>query len=354
MLRRKIRNANPPQSDSLFVTLILIGMVVVATIWLLEEYFSVILTYDRYGYVVTILVALACLILTRFHRRTDTAKILLFCYMSVYLICLTILSFISSAQSQDIYSFASTLQWLPMLYLVAFLFLSVRQAVLSTIGIYVLLVSLLILPYLGFFPVESPALKALSLNITLSHAVYIFCMFGVIKLKQTQKDSQLKAIQMEHAANNDGLLGIGNRRLLQAEMNDRIAKHTPFSLLLIDIDYFKAINDRHGHLVGDDTLREITQCMNDNLRPQDLLGRWGGEEFLVIANDAKFDNAVTLAQRLCAAVENHQFSAVGKVTVSIGVAQFRPDRSLSQTFAEADKALYQAKNAGRNQVVTAA
>lgn len=341
-------------SDKLFVNLMLIGIAVITLIWTLEEYFKVILPYDRYGYFVTIIVASFCLILSHFLQRANTAKILLFVYMSLYLISFTILSFISSANSGDIYTFASTLQWIPILYLVAFLFLSVKQAVFSTLGIYALLVSLLILPYLGFIHVESAALKALSLNITLSHAVYIFCMFGVIKLKQNQKESQLKAIQMEQAANNDGLLGIGNRRLLQAELNSRVAKHTPFSLLLIDIDFFKAINDIHGHLVGDDTLREITQCMTENLRPQDLLGRWGGEEFLIIANGAQFDSALTLAERLRHAVETYTFSTVGKVTVSIGVAQFRPNTPLSQTFAEADKALYQAKNAGRNQVVAAA
>ena len=348
----KLGNRTP--SDRLFVTLMLIGIAVVALIWGLEEYFDVILPYDRYGYFITIIVAAFCLLLAHFLRRANTAKILLFFYMSLYLISLTILSFINSANSGDIYTFSSTLQWLPILYLVAFLFLSVKQAVISTIAIYALLVSLLILPYLGLLHVESAALKALSINITLSHAVYIFCMFGVIKLKQTQKESQLKALQMEQAANNDGLLGIGNRRLLEAELDSRVAKHTPFSLLLIDIDLFKSINDIHGHLVGDDTLREITQCMNANLRPQDMLGRWGGEEFLVIANGAKFDSALTLAERLRTAVESHTFSTVGKVTVSIGVSQFKPDKPLSQTFAEADKALYQAKNAGRNQVVAAA
>lgn len=340
--------------DKLFINLMLIGIVVIAAIWTLEEYFNVILPYDRYGYFITILVAVFCLILAHFLKRCDTAKILLFFYMSLYLISLTILSFISSAKSGDIYSFASTLQWIPILYLVAFLFLPVKQAVFSTLTIYALLVGLLILPYMGFVQIESSALKALSMNITLSHAVYIFCMFGVIKLKQNQKESQLKAIQMEQAANNDGLLGIGNRRLLQAELNSRVAKHTPFSLLLIDIDFFKSINDIHGHLVGDDTLREITQCMNNNLRPQDVLGRWGGEEFLVIANGAKFDSALTLAERMRTAVESHTFSTVGQVTVSIGVAQFRPNTPLSQTFSEADNALYQAKNTGRNQVVAAA
>ena len=342
------------QGDKLFVNLMLVGVAVVACIWILEEYFNVILPYDRYGYFITIAMGVCCLVLAHYFKHVNTAKILLFFYMSLYLISLTILSFINSANSGDIYSFASTLQWLPILYLVAFLFLSVKQAVFSTLGIFALLVTLLILPYVGFLQVESASLKALSINITLSHAVYIYCMFGVIKLKQNQKESQLKATQMEQAANNDGLLGIGNRRLLQAELNSRVAKRTPFSLLLIDIDFFKAINDIHGHLVGDDTLREITQCMNDNLRPQDLLGRWGGEEFLIIANGALFESALTLAERLRNAVENHTFTTVGKITVSIGVAQFRADTSLSQTFSQADKALYQAKNAGRNRVVAAA
>jgi hypothetical protein len=98
------------QGDKLFINLMLIGIAVIAAIWILEEYFNVILPYDRYGYFITILVAAFCLILAHFLKRCDTAKILLFFYMSLYLISLTILSFISSAKSGDIYSFASTLQ----------------------------------------------------------------------------------------------------------------------------------------------------------------------------------------------------------------------------------------------------
>jgi diguanylate cyclase (GGDEF)-like protein len=342
------------ENSNLFVYLLMIGIAVVAMIWTLEEHYKVILMYDRLGYVTSIVVALFCLLLVRFFALANLAKVLLFGYISLYLISLTIASYISSAHTGDIYSFASTLQWVPILYLVAFLFLPVKQAILSSIAIYVLLVTLLLLTYLGFIETKSPSLEALALNISLTHAVYLFCMIGVMRLKQTQKDSQLKALQMEHAANNDGLLGIGNRRLLQSELNARVAKNTPFSLLLIDIDFFKAINDIHGHLVGDDTLREICQCMSDNLRPQDTIGRWGGEEFLVIANGAKFDTAVNLAERLRSAVESYAFSTVGRVTISIGVAQFHENTSVSQTFAEADKALYKAKGSGRNQVVAAA
>jgi diguanylate cyclase len=351
---KRVKTNMMNDSNNMFFYLMLIGIGTVGIIWTLEEHYNVIMMYDRIGYVITIVVALFCLVLTRFYGQGNLAKILLFGYISLYLISLTLICYISSARSGEIYSFASTLQWVPILYLVAFLFLPIRQAILSSIAIYVLLVSLLLLTYLGFIETKSPSLRALALNSTLTHAVYLFCMFGVMKLKQTQKDSQLRAMQMEQAANNDGLLGIGNRRLLQSELNARVAKQTPFSLLLIDIDFFKAINDIHGHLVGDDILREITQCMSDNLRPQDTIGRWGGEEFLVIANGAKFTTALNLAERLRNAVEQHTFLNVGKVTISIGVSQFRDHTSVSQTFAEADKALYKAKNAGRNQVVAAA
>lgn len=350
---KRVKTDSLTEHNNLFVYFLLIGIAVVVMIWTLEEHYNVILPYDRYGYAISIIATLFCLVLSHFFARTNLAKVLLFGYISLYLISLTIASYISSAQTGDIYSFASTLQWVPILYLVAFLFLPVKQAIFSSIAIYVLLVTLLLLTYLGFIETKSPSLEALALNISLTHAVYLFCMIGVMRLKQTHKDSQLKALQMEHAANNDGLLGIGNRRLLQSELNTRVAKNTPFSLLLIDIDFFKAINDIHGHLVGDDILREISQCMSDNLRPQDTIGRWGGEEFLVIANGAKFDTALNLAERVRSAVENHAFSTVGKVTISIGVAQFHENTSASQTFAEADKALYKAKGNGRNQVVAA-
>jgi len=191
------------------------------------------------------------------------------------------------------------------------------------------------------------------LNAALSQGVCIFCLFGVVKLKMTKDASDLRAEKMEKAANIDGLLGIGNRRMLQSKLNTMATDYSPFSLLLIDVDHFKAINDTHGHIVGDDILRELTQSMEDSVRPEDTFGRWGGEEFLVIANGTELESAEMLAQRIREGVAQHEFATVGRVTVSIGVAQFHPDMSISHTFSTADKALYEAKSAGRNRVVVA-
>jgi diguanylate cyclase (GGDEF)-like protein len=179
-------------------------------------------------------------------------------------------------------------------------------------------------------------------------------LFGVVKLKKNKDAADLHAEKMEKAANIDGLLGIGNRRMLQRTLNVMATDYTPFSLLLIDVDNFKAINDTHGHQVGDDILRELTQTIKNSLRPEDTIGRWGGEEFLVIANGTELGSAETLAQRVRAGVAEYQFSTVGRVTVSIGVAQFHSDTSVSHTFSIADKALYEAKHAGRNRVVVTA
>ena len=184
--------------------------------------------------------------------------------------------------------------------------------------------------------------------------VYFVCLFGVVKLKKNKNASDLHAEKMEKAANIDGLLGIGNRRMLQRKLNAMATDYTPFSLLLIDVDHFKAINDTYGHLVGDDILRELTQSMENSLRPEDTIGRWGGEEFLVLASGTEIGSAEMLVQRIRTGVAQHEFSTVGRVTVSIGVAQFQQNTSVSHTFSIADKALYKAKNAGRNRVVVAA
>lgn len=209
------------------------------------------------------------------------------------------------------------------------------------------------MPHAEVFELKNTVLQAMLLNSALSQGVCIFCLFGVVKLKRNKDAADLHAEKMEKAANIDGLLGIGNRRMLQRKLNSMATDYTPFSLLLIDVDHFKAINDSHGHLVGDDILRELTQSMESSLRPDDTFGRWGGEEFLVIAKDTELESAEGLAQRIRANVEQFEFSTVGRVTISIGVAQFQPDMSVSHTFTIADKALYVAKNAGRNRVVVA-
>ena len=337
--------------DKVFEFFLLVVIFSVCLLWAIEEKLNVIYDYDRTGYMVTSVVILLCLGISFFLKKTNLVRVIVFCYLALYLLYLLWITFLQAVKTGEIYPIASTFQWIPILYIVSFLFLSIRRAIMSVVVIYGVVLILVILAHVNLAYLDVATLRAILLNASLSHAVTIFCLFGVLKLKRINNASNLYAQQMEKAANIDGLLGIGNRRMLQNELSLKSSKREPFSLLLIDVDYFKAINDTHGHLVGDDILRELTACIKDNLRPDDIIGRWGGEEFLVLAKGIELETTQILAERIRQAVESQGFSVVGKVTISIGVAPFKTDSASSHTFSQADKALYQAKHSGRNRVV---
>lgn len=335
----------------MFEFLLVLGSLILCVIWAIEEQLQVIMYYDRYGYLLSLVVTSCCFCISHFCRATNLSRTILFIYVVSYLLTMIIISFAQSASSGSIYTFASMTQWMPITYIVAFLLLPHRQAVISSILVYIVILILLGLPYLDVVATASSSLKGLLLHVALSHSVYLFCMFGIVKLKQTQMESELHARKMELAANVDGLLGISNRRFLQQQLDNCAIQASPVSLLIIDIDHFKVINDTFGHLVGDDILREVTLCMQQNLRPEDMIGRWGGEEFLVMIKHTASSNVAELAERIRESVEQHEFPPVGKVTVSIGVAEYREHASVEQTFSLADDALYKAKQSGRNRVI---
>jgi diguanylate cyclase (GGDEF)-like protein len=152
----------------------------------------------------------------------------------------------------------------------------------------------------------------------------------------------------------DPLTGIPNRRRLDETLASFLAAPgSAGALLLIDIDLFKAFNDRYGHLAGDTCLREIAQCLLSGLRRLDLLARFGGEEFAILLPQASLDEAVQTAEKLRAAVQDLRFSVQGHmvgVTVSIGVAAHEGLNTPEAFIGSADTALYAAKGGGRNQV----
>ena len=122
------------------------------------------------------------------------------------------------------------------------------------------------------------------------------------------------------------------------------------SLLLFDIDHFKSINDRFGHLTGDRVLIEVTQRAQQNLRMNDVLARWGGEEFVVMLPHCASGGAMHLAEKFRFLIATEPFNEVGTVTSSFGVAEYRPHESLDSWLKRADDALYQAKSEGRNTI----
>lgn len=178
-----------------------------------------------------------------------------------------------------------------------------------------------------------------------------------------ERTARLDALNadLQRLAMLDPLTGLPNRRAFfdraRQAFEHRRRHPAALSVLMIDIDHFKAVNDRYGHAAGDAVLAELARRMALVLRPQDTLARHGGEEFSVLAPDASLQGAEQLGQRLHRAVVEHPVIVDGQplaVTVSIGVAACAPDDTLEASLRRADEALYAAKAQGRNRVVTAA
>jgi diguanylate cyclase (GGDEF)-like protein len=155
----------------------------------------------------------------------------------------------------------------------------------------------------------------------------------------------------------DPLTGAYNRRYLEEQARHAIdalqRDEIPASLLLIDVDFFKRINDKYGHGVGDIAIKRLVEVISGRIRAVDILCRFGGEEFVVLLQGTAVDGAVAAANDLRALVEGSRILPEGSVTISIGVCEVRPGDTLDQWFKLADSALYLAKHKGRNRVETA-
>lgn len=160
--------------------------------------------------------------------------------------------------------------------------------------------------------------------------------------------------RLEQQATTDSLTGVYNRakadELLRIEMARAERSGAPLSVLLVDVDHFKQVNDTLGHSAGDRVLRSFSRLLCDHARQTDYVARWGGEEFLIICPGTGKEEAGQLAERLRTRVESHRFSREINVTASIGVSELRPADTREELVSRADGAMYRAKDAGRNRV----
>ncbi len=174
-----------------------------------------------------------------------------------------------------------------------------------------------------------------------------------LKLKEAYR-------RIEELAELDELTGSFNRRCIMRMLEEQIVHaqrtETPCAVALIDLDWFKRINDSHGHPIGDEVLRTFAITVFANIRDTDRFGRYGGEEFLLVLPDTPVDRAAEILDRLreiIADLDWSAFSADMRVTISAGVATLRPDEISDTLLARADSALYAAKAQGRNRITTA-
>lgn len=167
--------------------------------------------------------------------------------------------------------------------------------------------------------------------------------------QQKQQEEQLRQL-----AATDPLTGAFNRRYFLDRIDLEISRarryERPLALLMLDIDHFKWINDTYGHEQGDEVLRSITARVRQRLRHSDVLVRWGGEEFMILAVETTLQQAVALAETLWAELRDMPFAGIGPVTASFGVAEYQPGETLNHWLKWVDDLMYQAKTTGRDRI----
>ena len=174
-------------------------------------------------------------------------------------------------------------------------------------------------------------------------------------LDEKNKKLEEASERLQEVANTDPLTGLGNRRAGMKDIDAYIQRcqrtEKPFSLALLDVDFFKKINDTFGHSIGDDVLCALAVSIKQAIRPSDRVYRWGGEEFLIAFPDTQIDFATVVSERICSKIRNVRVANVGGVTASLGVAVLQENDSMDGLIQRADVMLYQAKNNGRDQVL---
>ncbi|MET0088806.1 MAG: GGDEF domain-containing protein [Candidatus Thiodiazotropha sp.] len=220
------------------------------------------------------------------------------------------------------------------------------------------------------------ALRMLFLSAFIALSVYIAYVFRLIASKAMRKKilqvrtqemsntlDQLREAQKALAQKNrelatlseiDGLTQLYNRRKLDQIMTDTLQQQSQsessLALIMLDIDHFKSFNDRFGHQLGDQIIRTLAELLGNSARGNDFIGRWDGEEFLILCRDTDLDTARQISERLRMTIESRSFGEVGPVTCSFGVTEYRPGDNGDSLLRRADEALYQAKAEGRNRV----
>ncbi|MCW8930275.1 MAG: transporter substrate-binding domain-containing protein [Gammaproteobacteria bacterium] len=170
------------------------------------------------------------------------------------------------------------------------------------------------------------------------------------------KQLQVLNHELELLATTDPLTKLFNRRYLDSKIHEglNLAKRykTPFSIIIIDIDDFKAVNDTHGHDVGDLVLEKFSNILSSNSRVNDIVGRWGGEEFLIILPQVNLEEAKYISQKICSIINDTHFEIVSSMTASMGLTIYKKGDSFNNIIKRADQALYKAKQDGKNRVVS--
>lgn len=243
----------------------------------------------------------------------------------------------------------ASLLYTPMLLMIVGLMEGQRRGVIIGIAIAVFMAATAQLgsmrPEMNEVALGDPRLGTL---IFLLIAVYVFIQNAWSAQQTLLEERGVQAALLQARANTDPLTGLLNRRGMDIAVTGWLTRREPFGVLLIDIDHFKQLNDSLGHVVGDQAIKLVSRTLSESIRDDDVAGRWGGEEFLVICQDGDPRQIIAFANRLRSLIAERSNDSNTPMTVSVGVSLFPLYEHFEETVLRADTALYAAKDAGRN------
>lgn len=348
MDNKTLNTASMP--PALFRKMLIVAIFGFSAIWGIDLSSGIIASFDAAAYPICIS-AFALIYLLTITTKINNQSLHFFVYFIVagYLISSSIWHHMDANGL-----FSNAAQWLGLNYVIAYLFLEVKKAAPATIIVFIVTI---VGHYIAIIQYHSMAdTIGVVLNIAIAHLIYIFLLWTVIKLRVKTDQVMERADTLENYAYVDLLTRVLNRRGIEKVFNelnlDSVEQKKNYAILIIDIDHFKQINDMHGHLVGDKVLSSIAGKLSRTVHPNDVLARWGGEEFIVLTVNRTPQQVMMLAENLRAAVSNLVIDNISNITVSIGIGHSHEASSKEAVFKIADSHLYIAKQSGRNTIRT--
>lgn len=353
----------PPDTDRPPVwramhALLITGATIVLVVWVMEWQAGVINPWDRWllPMMAGVIGGSAVVMLRRPGHAAWLQAVPVVVFNAYLVITLHLVLLYATGHAQW-YQGMTTLYWLPLAYGCAFVFLPLRSALVvsgaTAVGLFG---PLTLWWHLGWLPAWTTEAGPLLPVLALAQVMYVLLLAAVVRLRSSQQQAHSRAELLRTLASTDVLTGLPNRRAMLDVLERTVAlsqrSGRPVSVALIDVDHFKAVNDRFGHAGGDAVLSQLGELMRTQLRASDVLARWGGEEFLLCAPDTSVSAAAELAERVRQAVSAWAFPHGEAVTISIGLTQWLGGDDVDSLLHRADRALYQAKARGRNRTET--
>jgi|UniRef100_A6VRQ9 diguanylate cyclase len=337
-------------SSTLFRRMLVVAILGFSAIWTIDALSGIIVPFDAAAYPICI-GAFSLVFILSITTKINHQSLHFFVYFIVagYLISSSIWHHMAANGL-----FSNAAQWLGLNYVIAYLFLEVKKAAPTTIIVFVVTIIGHFIAIIQYHTMADT--MGVVLNIAIAHLIYIFLLWTVIKLRVKTDQVIERADTLENYAYVDLLTRVLNRRGIEKVFNelnlDSTEQKKNYAILIIDIDHFKQVNDIHGHLTGDKVLSSIAGKLSRTVHPNDVLGRWGGEEFIVLTLNRTPKQVMALAENLRTAVSNLIIGNISNITVSIGIGYSYEASSKEAVFKIADSHLYIAKQSGRNTIRT--